>query len=433
MRHDPRDPHWLGRDRFVLSCGHSSLTLYIQLYLSGYGLELATCSRCGTWGSPDSGPPGVRAHRRRRDHDRPARPGRRQRGRHGDGRAGASAVCSTRTPPAARACSTTTSTRSPPTATWRRASPARRQLARRHPAAGQPHPDLRRQLDLDRGRHQHRVHRGRRPRATRRTAGTSRRVDWRGGADRAATTRTSRLCTRRCSAAQRGDRPAVASSRCARSSAGRRPTSRTPARSTARRSAPTRSPPPRRCSASTRTRPSTSPDDVLEHAARRGGRGAAGSAGEWDERYDAWRDGQRRSARRCSTGCRSAGPCPPAGPTRCRRSTAEREGHGHPQGLRRRAHRDRPGAAGAVGRLGRPRRVQQHHARRASRASSRRTAPPRMFQGDWYGRMLHFGIREHAHGLDPQRHRPARRHPAVRRHVPGLQRLHAPGRSGWPR
>ncbi|MEY2226528.1 transketolase [Streptomyces sp. BF23-19] len=40
LRHDPADPRWAGRDRFVLSCGHSSLTLYNQLYLSGYGLEL---------------------------------------------------------------------------------------------------------------------------------------------------------------------------------------------------------------------------------------------------------------------------------------------------------------------------------------------------------------------------------------------------------
>ena len=36
LRHDPADPTWVGRDRFVLSCGHSSLTLYIQLFLSGY-------------------------------------------------------------------------------------------------------------------------------------------------------------------------------------------------------------------------------------------------------------------------------------------------------------------------------------------------------------------------------------------------------------
>src|SRR4029078_1951373 len=41
MRHDPNDVHWLGRDRFVLSCGHSSLTLYIPLYLGRFGLELA--------------------------------------------------------------------------------------------------------------------------------------------------------------------------------------------------------------------------------------------------------------------------------------------------------------------------------------------------------------------------------------------------------
>ena len=40
LRHDPTDSQWLGRDRFVLSCGHSSLTLYIQLFLSGYGLSL---------------------------------------------------------------------------------------------------------------------------------------------------------------------------------------------------------------------------------------------------------------------------------------------------------------------------------------------------------------------------------------------------------
>jgi len=51
MRHDPSDPHWPGRDRFVLSCGHSSLTLYIQLYLSGYGLELSDLQALRQWGS----------------------------------------------------------------------------------------------------------------------------------------------------------------------------------------------------------------------------------------------------------------------------------------------------------------------------------------------------------------------------------------------
>jgi transketolase len=57
LRHDPADPHWLGRDRFVLSCGHSSLTLYIQLYLSGYGLTLDDLKALRTWGSRTPGHP----------------------------------------------------------------------------------------------------------------------------------------------------------------------------------------------------------------------------------------------------------------------------------------------------------------------------------------------------------------------------------------
>lgn len=57
LRHDPTDPHWLGRDRFVLSNGHSSLTLYIQLFLSGYGLELGDLETFRTWGSKTPGHP----------------------------------------------------------------------------------------------------------------------------------------------------------------------------------------------------------------------------------------------------------------------------------------------------------------------------------------------------------------------------------------
>lgn len=57
MRHDPTDPGWAGRDRFVLSCGHSSLTLYNQLYLSGYGLELDDIRALRTWGSLTPGHP----------------------------------------------------------------------------------------------------------------------------------------------------------------------------------------------------------------------------------------------------------------------------------------------------------------------------------------------------------------------------------------
>jgi transketolase len=57
LRHDPSDPLWPGRDRFVLSCGHSSLTLYIQLYLSGYGLRLDDLKQLRQWGSLTPGHP----------------------------------------------------------------------------------------------------------------------------------------------------------------------------------------------------------------------------------------------------------------------------------------------------------------------------------------------------------------------------------------
>jgi len=57
MRHDPTDPDWAGRDRFVLSAGHSSLTLYIQLFLSGYGLTLDDLKRLRKWGSLTPGHP----------------------------------------------------------------------------------------------------------------------------------------------------------------------------------------------------------------------------------------------------------------------------------------------------------------------------------------------------------------------------------------
>ena len=60
MRHDPANPDWLGRDRFVLSPGHTSLTLYIQLFLSGYGLELKDLEALRTWGSLTPGHPEYR-------------------------------------------------------------------------------------------------------------------------------------------------------------------------------------------------------------------------------------------------------------------------------------------------------------------------------------------------------------------------------------
>ncbi|MHC2998028.1 transketolase [Microbacterium sp. HJ5] len=57
LRHDPADTHWVGRDRFILSAGHSSLTQYVQLYLGGFGLELDDLKSLRTWGSKTPGHP----------------------------------------------------------------------------------------------------------------------------------------------------------------------------------------------------------------------------------------------------------------------------------------------------------------------------------------------------------------------------------------
>ena len=57
LRHDPSDPQWIGRDRFILSPGHTSLTLYLQLYFSGYGLEIDDIAALRTWGSKTPGHP----------------------------------------------------------------------------------------------------------------------------------------------------------------------------------------------------------------------------------------------------------------------------------------------------------------------------------------------------------------------------------------
>lgn len=59
LRHDPRDTKWVGRDRFVLSCGHSSLTQYIQLYLGGFGMALEDLKALRTYHSKTPGHPEV--------------------------------------------------------------------------------------------------------------------------------------------------------------------------------------------------------------------------------------------------------------------------------------------------------------------------------------------------------------------------------------
>ena len=165
MRHDPSDAHWLGRDRFVLSCGHSSLTLYIQLYLGGFGLELSDIESLRTWGSKTPGPPGVPAHQGRGDHHRPAGPGPGLRGRHGDG----VALRARPVRPRRRAGHQPVRPLHLRDRLRRRHRGGRHRrgvVAGRHPAARQPHRVLRPQPDLDRGRHQHRAVRGHRRPAT---------------------------------------------------------------------------------------------------------------------------------------------------------------------------------------------------------------------------------------------------------------------------
>ena len=208
MRHDPTDPDWAGRDRFVLSCGHSSLTLYIQLYLSGYGLSLDDLASLRQWdsltpGHPEHGhTPGVEvttgplgqgignavgmamaARRERGLFDPEHRPGQ-----------------SPVRPPRLRDL------------LGRRHRGGRQPRVQRHrrgAEAGQPHADLRRQRDLHRGRHPDRQERGRR-RALRgvRLARAARSTGARATRPRATTTRTSRRCTTAIQAAKAvTDRP----------------------------------------------------------------------------------------------------------------------------------------------------------------------------------------------------------------------------------
>ena len=247
LRHDPADPKWPGRDRFVLSCGHSSLTLYIQLVPVRLRSDPRRPEGAAHVGLDHPRPPRVRADPGRRDHHRPARPGHRQRGRHGDGR-----------PPRARPVRPRRRARRVAVRPLRLRVRLRRRhggghhprvlLDRRRAGARQPDRDLRRQPHLDRGRHH--IAKDEDTAARYEAYGWHvQHVSWI-TAD-GATTRTCRRCTTR----SRRPRPSPTSrrsSRCARSSAGPRRPSRTPGPRTAPRSATPRSPRPRRSSGSTR-------------------------------------------------------------------------------------------------------------------------------------------------------------------------------------
>ncbi len=208
MRHNPADPDWAGRDRFVLSGGPLQPDALHPALPRRVPAEPGRPQVAAAVGLAHPGPPRARPHPRRGDHHRPARPGPRQRGRHGDGR-----------PPRARPARPGRRRRRLGLRPQRLVHRLRRRHRRGHqprgeragrtPEARQPLRHLRRQRDLDRGRHPHRQERGRRAPATPRTAGTCRPSTGAPATPRAATTtRTSRRSTRRWSPPGR-DRPAL--------------------------------------------------------------------------------------------------------------------------------------------------------------------------------------------------------------------------------
>ena len=184
---------------------------------------------------------------------------------------------------------------------------------------------------------------------------------------------------------------------------------------------------PRRSSASTPTCTSPSPTRCWRTPAR-SSIAAAPPTREWQPAFDAWAAGNPERAALLDrltsrSAARRLGRAPADLPDREGRQ-AERDLD--PRGVRQGALGAGRRAARAVGRLGRPGREQPHdHGRRAELHPGRRTRP-RLWPGGPYGRTLHFGIREHAMGSILNGITAARRHPRVRRHVPGLQRLHAP-------
>ena len=146
LRHNPGNPSWPDRDRFVLSNGHGSMLLYALLHLTGYDLPIGELKRFRQLHSKTPGTPRGGAHPRHRDHHGPARPGPRQRGRHGARREAPGRALQPRRP---------RDRRSPHVRVRRRRLPdggrvARSLLARRHARAGEARRALRRQRHLDR-------------------------------------------------------------------------------------------------------------------------------------------------------------------------------------------------------------------------------------------------------------------------------------------
>ncbi len=418
MRHDPNDDQWLGRDRFVLSCGHSSLTLYIQLYFSGYGLELPDLEALRTWGSKTPGHPEYRhtrgveittgplgqglahavgmawgARRERGLLDPEAEPGDSPFDHHvyvlasdGDLMEGVTSEASS--------------------------------LAG-HQELGNLVADLRPEPHLDRGRHRHLVQRERRP--------ALRRLRLAHPDHRLADAQRLRRGRRRAAGRHRGGQgrdPAALDHRPQhdhRVARADQAEHRQGPRLGARRRGG------RGHQAAARLRPGP---DVRGRGRRAGPR----PRGQGPRRPAArgLAAALRAVAGRQPRAGRAAGP--PAGAGAARRLGRRHpdlrprpQGHRDAGGQRQGADRAGAGAARALGRLGRPGREQQHDdGRRAELGPDR---PPdqgldrRTVRPDHA--LRHPRARD---GRDPRRHLAAVAHPRVRRDVPVLQRLHATGR-----
>ena len=370
MRYDPADPHWVGRDRFVLSCGHSSLTQYIQLYYAGPARARRPAGRCARGAAGRPGHPEYRHTAGVEVDHRPARPGRGDGGRAWRWRPAASAACSTRTrrpgeSPFDHTIWVLASDGDMEEGVTSEASSlaGRQQLGNlvvlydQNQISIEGDTDVALSEDVAARYEAYGWH--------------VQRVDWTNGGDAyeedvdgAARARSS----------PPGPRPAGRrSSRCETIIAWPAPNAQNTGKAHGSALGADEVAATKRCSASTRTQTFEVADDVLAHVRELRDRGAAAHE-EWEtgvRRLAAGQPGARRAARPHGRA--------PAARRLGRRAADVRagQGRGHPQGVRRRHRRDRAGAARALGRLGRPGRVQQHDARRASRASSRRTPRPR--------------------------------------------------------
>ena len=396
MRHDPADPHWPDRDRFVLSCGHASILLYSMLYLSGYGLELDDLEAFRQWAATPRATP--RRHHttgRRGDH-RPARPGLRQLGRHGHRRALPARPVRRRRgrpphlrdrrrrrPHGGREPRGRVAGRPP------RPRPARRRVRRQPHHHRRPHrTGLQRRLrQALRGLRLARDPPGRGRQRPRRPRGRAAAGPW--------PSRTARRCW--C---------------CAATSAGRRPSSPTTAKAHG-------DPFPRRRDRRTKEILGLPPDEHVLRArptwsaptATPAARARRRARSAWQQRLDAL--GRATGASGTPAG---RAPAPARLGGQAAHVRAGREA-GHPPGRSRRPSTPRStclpgllsGAADLTGNTG----------TKLDGAEQQSASTPG-------GRQIHFGIREYGMGVGYERHGHARRHRARRRHVLRVQRLLRP-------